>query len=138
MAGQKGNAFLLKRGDGQPTETFTTVGGFRTHTFTINDTEVDVTDKDSVGNWRELLAGAGILGATIGGSGPIKDTVEENNMLTDLTTQAISNYQVIVPGIGTFEGPFKISEMSYEGPHDAEATWSVTLASAGQIGFTVS
>ena len=132
MAGQRGDQFLLKRGDGGGPETFTTVGGFRTHTLALNGQEVDATDKDS-GGFRELLAGAGINAITLSGAGPIKDTVQENNILTDWFNKAIVNYQVIVPGIATFQGPFRVTQMQYDGPHDSEATWSLTLASAGTI-----
>ena len=49
------------------------VAGLRTRQITLNAETVDVTNADSTGRWRELLAGAGVRSAALSGSGVFKD-----------------------------------------------------------------
>ena len=46
MAAQKGRAVLMKIGNAGSPEAFTTIGGMRSTTLTLNDETVDVTNKD--------------------------------------------------------------------------------------------
>jgi len=39
---------------------FVTVAGLRTRTLAFNAAAIDITDAESAGRWRELLAGAGV------------------------------------------------------------------------------
>ena len=52
MAAQKGRAVLMKIGNAGSPETFTTIGGMRSTTLTLNDETVDVTNKDSTNDAR--------------------------------------------------------------------------------------
>ena len=61
MAAQSGKDLLLKI-ETDP-DTFLTVAGLRARTVSLNARAVDVTDADSAGRWRELLAGAGVRGS---------------------------------------------------------------------------
>ena len=45
------------------------------------------------------------------------------------------DFQVIVPDFGTIEGPFQITAIEYAGNHDGEATFELSLASAGLLSF---
>jgi len=42
------------------------------------------------------------------------------------------------PDFGEIEGPFQISELAYSGEHDGEASFTLTLESAGALSFRVS
>jgi TP901-1 family phage major tail protein len=53
MVAQKGKDFLLKFNNAG---TYVTVAGLRTRRLAFNAQAVDVTDGESVGRWRELLA----------------------------------------------------------------------------------
>ena len=46
------------------------------------------------------------------------------------------SFQVIIPDFGTIEGPFQITSIEYAGSHDGEATYELSLASAGAVTFT--
>ena len=46
MAAQQGKALLMKIGNAASPEVFTTIGGMRSNTLTMNDEMVDVTNKD--------------------------------------------------------------------------------------------
>jgi TP901-1 family phage major tail protein len=42
---------------------------------------------------------------------------------------------VIIPDFGTIEGPFQVTGIEYGGTHDGEATYEMSLASAGRLDF---
>lgn len=43
---------------------------------------------------------------------------------------------MIIPNFGVVEGPFQITSIEYAGQHDGEATYELSLASAGSVSFT--
>lgn len=135
MAAQKGSALLLKIGDGGSPESFTTVGGLRSTSITQNDEAVDVTNKDSSNN-RELLANGGVQSVSISGSGVFTDAASETTLESDFGASTFSNYQVIVPDFGTYEGAFMVASLEYAGEYNGEVTYSVTLESSGAVTFT--
>ena len=58
MAAQKGADLLMKIGDGGSPERFTTIGGMRSTSLSMNDEMVDITNKDT-GRARTILAQGG-------------------------------------------------------------------------------
>lgn len=136
MSAQKGKELLIKIGDGGGPETFTTVGGLRDTSIQLNQEMVDITNKDSVNRWREVLAGAGVRSATFSGSGIFTDSAAEEAVRADFFSDANNNYQLIVPDFGTFEGAFLITSLEYGGSYNGEVTYTLTLESAAEITFT--
>ena len=43
---------------------------------------------------------------------------------------------MVIPDFGTVEGPFQVTAIEYAGSHDGEATYELSLASAGLLSFT--
>ncbi len=138
MAAQKGKDILLKIGDGATPEVFTTIAGIRARTITLNAKTVDATDSDSTGAWRELLAGAGVKSVAVSGSGVFRDEAADAAMRQAFFDQIASNWQLVIPAFGVFQGAFLIATLEYAGQHNGEATFSLSLASAGAISFTAS
>jgi TP901-1 family phage major tail protein len=136
MAAQKGKDLLIKIGDGAASETFTAVAGLRSTALAFDAKEVDVTNADSAGAWRELLAGSGVKSATVTGSGVFKDAASDALVRTAFFDQALNDWQIVIPDFGTVTGPFKVTALQYEGPYDGEAKMSLSLASAGALAFT--
>ncbi|MGZ3306251.1 MAG: phage major tail protein, TP901-1 family [Asticcacaulis sp.] len=134
MAVQKGRDLLLKLSDGADVPTYVTVAGLRARTVSLNARTVEVTDSESNG-WRQLLEGAGIRSLAVSGSGVFRDAASDALMRQAFFTQAQSDWQIVVPGFGTFSGPFLIAALEYAGAHDGEATFALTLASAGEVAF---
>ncbi|UDF03229.1 phage major tail protein, TP901-1 family [Asticcacaulis sp. AND118] len=132
MTLQKGRDMLLKISDGTG---FVTVAGLRARTVSLNARAVDVTDSDSPNGWRELLAGAGVKSLSVSGSGVFKDAASDAQMRDAFFAQTARNWQIVVPGFGIFTGAFLIAALEYAGEHDGEATFALTLASAGEVGF---
>jgi TP901-1 family phage major tail protein len=136
MAAQKGKDILIKIGDGASPESFTTVAGIRTRTLSLNAKTVDATDSDSVGQWRELLAGGGVRSMAVSGSGVFRDAGSDAMMQAAFFNQTTPDWQLVIPSFGVIEGPFQIAALEYAGQHEGEATFSISLASAGALSFT--
>lgn len=134
MAVQSGRDLLIKidlTGDGS----FGTLAGLRATRLTFNADTVEVTSLDS-GGWRELLAGAGVRSAAISGSGVFRDAATDARARAIFFAGDTPAFQVIVPDFGVVEGRFQITALEYAGAHDGEATYSLSLASAGPLAFT--
>jgi TP901-1 family phage major tail protein len=134
MTAQKGKDLLLKV-DSDGEGSFVTVGGLRARTLAFNAATVDVTDQESAGGWRELLDGAGLKTARISGNGIFKDAASDETMRGYFFAGTVRNWQVIVPDLGTVEGPFQIATLEYGGQHDGEVTFELGLESAGPLSF---
>lgn len=135
MAAQRGKDILLKIGDGGDPQTFATVAGLRARTISLNARTIDATDGDSAGRWRELLAGAGVKQAAVSGAGVFRDAASDALMREVFFSQEARAWRLVVPDFGVLEGPFLIAALEYAGDHEGEATWAVTLASAGAVTF---
>ena len=135
MGAQKGKDILLKL-DGEGTGSFVTVAGLRTKKLAFNSETVDVTDADSAGRWRELLAGSGVQRAAVTGAGIFKDAASDVLIRTTFFDGAIVDWQLAIPDFGVVEGLFQISALEYAGSHDGEVTFELALESAGAISFT--
>jgi len=135
MAAQPGRETLIKVGDGQPTEAFITIGGARSKTLSINNTEVDITNSDSA-NQRELLAGAGVTSVSMSVSGVFVDDTAFSTLEGYARSAAIETYQFIFDDWGTYEGEFLCTNFEEGAEHDGEATFSADFASSGTVGFT--
>ncbi len=134
MTAQNGKDLLIKidmTGDGL----FETAAGLRATRINFNAETVDVTSLDSTGGWREVLGGAGVKSASISGSGVFKDADTDERVRTVFFDGETPDFQVIVPDFGTIEGPFLVSSIEYAGSHNGEATYEMSLTSAGEITF---
>lgn len=134
MPAQAGKDLLIKidmDGLGQ----FQTVAGLRATRLAFNAQTVDTTTLDSPGGWRELLAGAGIRSAALSGSGVFKDEATDARVRSMFFDGQMPQCQVVIPSFGTLQGAFQIASIDYAGTHDGEATFELSLASAGQVTF---
>jgi len=134
MGAQKGKDLLVKIDDGAGG--FTTVAGLRTRQLAFNAETVDVTNAESAGRWRELLAGAGVRRAAISGAGVFKDEASDARLRQVFFDGEIRTYQVIVPDFGRIEGPLQVTSLEYRGDHAGEVTFDMAFESAGALSFT--
>lgn len=134
MAAQNGKDLLVKI-DMTGAGAFETAAGLRATRISFNAESVDVTSLESTGGWRELLAGAGVKTASISGSGVFKDATTDERVRQIFFDGEIPSFQVIIPDFGTIEGAFQITSIEYAGTFDGEATYEMSLASAGALAF---
>lgn len=133
MAAQKGKDLLLKIADGA---SFVTVAGLRARRIALNAQTVDASDSESAGRWRELLAAAGLLHASIHGAGIFKDAASDETLRSYFFNGTIRNWEVVIPDFGTVAGPHQITALELTGRHDGEVAFEISLESAGQLTFT--
>ena len=134
MAAQKGRDLLLKLDDGSGA--FVTVAGLRARQIALNAETVDITSADSAGQWRELLAGAGVRRASISGSGVFRDDASDAALRQLFFDGAVRAFQLTVPDFGRLQGPFQVAALDYRGEHAGEVTFDIALESAGALTFT--
>ncbi len=134
MGAQNGKDLLIKvdlTGDGQ----FETIAGLRATRISFNAESVDVTSLESQGGWRELLSGAGVRSASISGSGVFRDDSTDERARQIFFDGETPDFQVIIPDFGIVEGAFQVSALEYAGSHNGEATYEMSMASAGVLTF---
>ncbi|MEM5468560.1 phage major tail protein, TP901-1 family [Celeribacter marinus] len=134
MVAQNGKDLLIKL-DMDGAGLFETIAGLRAQRISFNAESVDVTSLESGGGWRELLGGAGVKSAAISGSGVFKDANTDERARQIFFEGLVPNFQVIIPDFGVVEGPFQITAIEYAGSHNGEATYELSMASAGQMTF---
>ncbi|MFC4670333.1 phage major tail protein, TP901-1 family [Seohaeicola nanhaiensis] len=135
MGAQNGKDLLVKvdmTGGGL----FETIAGLRATRVSFNAESVDVTSLESQGGWRELLSGAGGKSAAITGSGVFRDAGTDERARQLFFDSETPDFQVIIPDFGIVEGPFQITAIEYSGSHNGEATYEMSMASAGALSFT--
>jgi len=135
MVAQNGKDLLIKV-DLDGTSTFQTLAGLRASRLSFNAETVDVTSLESAGGWRELLTGGGVKSAAISGSGVFRDAATDERARQIFFDGEVPEFQVIIPEFGTVEGAFQITSIEYAGSHDGEASYELSLASAGVLSFT--
>jgi TP901-1 family phage major tail protein len=134
MSAQKGKDILLKL-DETGGGSFVTVAGLRASRISFNADTVDVTTSESAGRWRELLSGAGVRSAALSGSGIFKDEASDAAIRRVFFDDGQPAFEVVIPDFGTLTGPFQVTSLEYAGNHDGEATFEVSLVSAGALAF---
>lgn len=135
MTVQSGKDLLLKV-DLDGNGVFGTMAGLRATRLTFNAGSIDVTSLDSSGGWRELLSGGGVKSASISGSGVFRDDDTDTRARQLFFDGEVPAFQVIIPDFGVVQGAFQITSLEYAGSHDGEATYEISLASAGELTFT--
>ena len=135
MAAQNGKDLLIKL-DMTGGGSFQTIAGLRATRLSFNAESIDVTSVESLGGWRELLGGAGVKSAGVSGSGVFRDEATDERARQIFFDGETPSFQIIIPDFGTIEGPFLVTSLEYAGSHNGEATYEVSLASAGALTFT--
>jgi TP901-1 family phage major tail protein len=135
MAVQAGKDLLIKV-DMTSTGQFESIAGLRATRISFNAETVDVTTLDSEGGWRELLVGAGVRSAAISGSGVFRDADTDERARQLFFDGLTPDFQIVIPDFGIVEGPFQLASIEYAGSLNGEATYELSLQSAGLLTFT--
>ena len=134
MTAQQGKQFLIKtKEDGS--EDFIGIAGFRSNGITLNQEGVDISNKDSSG-FREMLAGAGIISVSVSGTGVFLNSASETLLRKRFGTNEHHEYEIILPGTGSWKGRFMIESLEFAGDYNNEVNYTLSLSSDGIITFT--
>lgn len=135
MARQKGSDVLLKL-DTTGSSNFVTIGGIQNARVKFDRPLTDVTNQGSPSKHREALEGASIFGMSISGDGVFDSAAPQDSLRSVMMAGTIRNWQIVIPGEGTYSGAFQVTNYERAGPHDKEVGFSLSLESAGAISFT--
>jgi len=133
MAGQRGRDVLISIGDGDEPGAFVLVAGMRARTINLTAGLIEATTAQSAQAWREVIAGAGVKRAEVVGSGAFKDAESDALMRAAFFAGKASTFELVIPDFGVLRGPFVITELTYGGEHNGEATFAIRVASAGVV-----
>lgn len=125
-------------GDGGQPESFTPLTGLTARRFSLTAKLVETTDLASPSGWRELARGGGVRAMTVTAQGALRSLAADQALRAAFAGQTLIDCQVTAPRLGVFAGPFLAEQIDYAGDDEGEATWSLTLASAGALSFTPS
>jgi len=132
MAAEKGNAFLLKVGDGGSPVTYTTVAGLRTTQLSVNGEAVTITSKDS-GGWRELLSGAGVRSVSVSAAGIFTGSAAERRVRGNALAGLLDDYRLSFESGETLTGRFLVTRLDYAGDYNGERSYTIALESSGAV-----
>lgn len=139
MAKQLGRSFLLKVGDGEASETFTTVAGINSKSITVNNSAIDATTPDATtpggALWSQSMDG--LKQIAVSGDGIFLDESGQEGRLNDVAMSATptANFEILIPDFGTYSGEFRITSFELGGETEGAVTFSISLESNGEISF---
>ena len=70
-----------------------------------------------------------------GGQGIFRDAASDAAIREAFFDQSARTWRLIVPDFGVLEGPFLVAALEYAGEHEGEASFALSLASAGEVTF---
>lgn len=140
MPQQIGRTLLIQIGDGNVDpgpETFANICGIQTRSFNLSANEVDTTipDCENPGNAVQRTAEPGIVNRTFSGSGKFVSGANSDALLTHVRNATTFNGKAIVPGDGTYTGPWFVSEFEFSGEMEGNMDFSATFVAAGPLAF---
>jgi TP901-1 family phage major tail protein len=117
MSQQNARELVIKRGDGAGPEVFTFVCGMQTRTFTMSNASIDTTVPNCSDPSLPIVATArpGRQTLEFSGDGLFDNAAVGKAVADDARNQSETNYEIIVPGYGTFSGPFFIADFNWSG-----------------------
>ncbi len=132
MTALDGSLFLLKVGNGEDPEVFSTLGGMRATRLVINH---ELQDSRRIKNfaWPEIVAGAGAIALSISANGLYTDSAAEIRLRGHALAKELRHYLLCFANGDTLTGSFALSRYESSADHDSQELFAVTLESAGDM-----
>lgn len=134
MSKFKGRDFLLQIETDTP-GTYATIAHLKTNNLTINNAQVDVTDKTGA-PWRELLEGAGITSMSMKGNGITSDDATFGQLLGIAMANTLHKYKITSGAGHSFTGTFQLTSFDESGDYAKEDAFTFSLESSGTVTYT--
>jgi len=134
MAKYAGNDLVLKVESSPGSSSYGTVGGASAHTYTLTNSNVDTTDKDS-SRWGEASP-FGRRQISFSFNGFVSDNA--NFALLEAAVEGDTNlrYQIDYGNSRTVESDFHIDSFEATGESEGAQTFSISMTSSGTPTFT--
>ena len=129
-----GDIAITDNGTGTSTiQRMDTLAGLRSNQFAIDGELVDITDKDSTGEWRELGAAFGESKMSLSGSGLFQDDLGVTRLRVVNVSRALDTYSFQFESGDEYYGLFQVTSMEHAGEHNDALTYSCSFESKGPI-----
>lgn len=128
MAAQRGRLMLLYIGSSADPANL--LGGLKSTTFTMNNSVIDVSTKDTQG-WRELLEDGSLKFFSIACEGIFKDSTSDETIRGYVFNNSLNTFTFQFPNGDTVTGTFQITNYQRKGDVEGVETYSMTLESSG-------
>lgn len=135
MPSFKGRDLLLKIGDGEIVESFTTIGAARTLSMSIDNRLTPVTSTADGGIDR-YSAPAGMQGLRLTLEGLFRDQAAEEVLRAAAFDRLQRNFRLHYPNGDTYQAAFVVENYRRGGTHDGLEVFSLTLVRSGVGTFT--
>jgi TP901-1 family phage major tail protein len=134
MAAAAGRALRIKYdADGAGGTAAVVIAGARTDSITINNTAIDITDKDDSGIVT-LLDDIGTQSVALSVEGVATDSTLGNLADSAAAGAALHYFEIAVASLRTYAANFFITDFAYTGEDgDNPLTFSCTLTSSGTV-----
>ncbi|WFU88988.1 phage tail tube protein [Rhizobium sp. CC1099] len=135
---QLGRLLLIKIGDGADPEVFNNMCGLKTRSFNMSANEIDTTIPSCTnpGGPVQKTSRPGISNRTFSGSGAFVSSTAMDTFMGYVRGASAFNAQVIVPGDGTYEGSWMVTDFSFSGDVEPNMEFSATFVAADVLEFT--
>lgn len=137
-AGQKkGRTLLIKIGDGATPEIFAPLCGIKTRSFNMTTTEIDTTipDCENPDKTPQRTSEPGISSRTFTGAGAFVEGAKTKAFMNYVRNAEVFNAQVVVPGDGTYTGPWFVTDFEFTGDVEQNMEFSATFTAADVLTF---
>jgi len=128
MTFDAGRDFLLQVEDSPGGGTYTTIGGMRAKSITINNEEIDVSSGDA--QWKQRLVGGGLKELSVSGSGVLDDGAPVNLVEVAARDGSLLSYRLITIN-KTYTVAFTTGTFEITGEYTDAQQFSISLASSG-------
>lgn len=135
---QLGRLLLIKISDGADPEVFSNLCGIKTRSFNLSATEIDTTIPSCTnpGGPVQKTSRPGISSRTFTGSGNFVKSANTTAFMNRVRASEAFRAQVIVPGDGTYEGSWMVTDFSFTGDVEPNLEFSATFTAADVLSFT--
>lgn len=133
MAKACGILFLLQVEDTAGSDTWTSIASLRDTSLSINNEQVDITDKGSAS--KRVLLACGINSMSISGSGLFDTDATLAIVHAKALDGSLYNYKLISDLGDSYEGAFQVASLERTGSYNGAEEYSISLESSGVIAY---
>lgn len=138
MAGEQlGRLLLIKVGDGDTPEIFNALCGLKDRSFDLSANSVDTTKPSCTnpGGPVQKTGRPGITNRTFSGSGTFVSSAIMKAFMGKVINTEIFNAEVVVPGLGSFTGPYFMTNFTASGDMENDLQFDATFEAADALTF---
>lgn len=130
-----GRELVIKR-EMLPAGTYVSVCVTEARSLEINNEEIDITKPDCAapGSKLTLALMYGVQRINVQIDGAVVNNTARAAMTADAVNQVITGYQIVVPGVGTFEADFLVS-LTFSGDKTNELQCQGRMSATGLVSF---